>query len=135
MKIKGFIEYNNSASFKKITVDFDTEKDCSQTGTDVFDAIAYALYGKTIYNEIVRIEMGVPFIALNIECNSKAFYVARQPEYLRNTAPGTTYLTKELFSIKTESAEYDALSEEKYYEILKEYLDISFNEFVSFLKP
>ena len=134
MLIKGFIEYNNNASFKKIAVDFDTEKDCSQMGTDAFDAIAYALYGKTIYNEIVRPENGVPFIALNIECNSKAFYVARQPEYSRKTELGTTYLTKEILSIKTESAEYDSLSEEEYYEILKEYLDISYNEFVSFFK-
>ena len=134
MIIKGFVEYNNNGAFKKITVDFDTEKDCSPLEANICDAIAFALYGKTIYNEIVRPEMGVPFIALNIECNSKAFYVARQPEYSRNTALGTTYLTKELFSIKTKSAEYDSLSEEKYYEVLKEYLDISFNEFVSFLK-
>ena len=134
MIIKGFVEYNNNGAFKKITVDFDTEKDCSPLEANICDAIAFALYGKTIYNDVVCHEAGVPFIALNIECNSKAFYVARQPEYMRKTDLGSSYLAKELFSLKTETKEYDSLQKDEYFNILKDYIDMPFEAFVSIIK-
>ena len=134
MIIKGFVEYNNNGAFAKKTVDVDTESNCSKIENDICDAIAYALYGKTIYNDIVRPEVGVPFIALNIEYNSKAIYIARQPEYIRATNLGSIYLAKGLYSIKTEAMEYVSLQDEEYYSILKDYIDITFEEFASSFK-
>ena len=131
---KGFVEYNNNGALAKKTVDVDTELDCSKIENDICDAIAFALYGKTIYNDIVRPEVGVPFIALNIEYNSKAIYIARQPEYIRSTHFGSTYLAEGLHSIKTEAMEYDSLQEEEYFSILKDYIDITFEEFASSFK-
>ena len=44
----------------------------------------------------------------------KTIYIARQPEHLRKTHFGSTYLSKEIISVKTETQEYPSLSSEKY---------------------
>ena len=134
MIIKGLVEYNNNGALTEKRFEFDTTSKSAKPDYDICDAIAFTVYGKTIYQNIINPDLGVPFISINLECNGKIANVVRQPEYLRRTAFGTTYLTKEIFSIETENTEYNSLSCEKYYELLKEYVDISFDEFVSIFK-
>ena len=114
-------------SEKKVNID--TAKINSNVSREICDAVAFALYGKTVFQEIVRPENGVPMIALQITCNGKSVRIVRQPQYVRDTALGSTYLTKELFSLATEEAQFDSLSAEKYYEIIKAYIDMSYEDF------
>lgn len=128
MKIEGIIEYNNNGAISNIDVNVDTSTSLSKVDKNVLDAISFALYGKTIFNDVIN-EKGVPLIALNIK--DKGVYVVRQPEYLRETHFGTKYLRKDVYSLRTDNEEYESLTEEKYYSLLNNYVDISYDEFVA----
>ena len=134
MIITGTIEYNNNGSLSEKKVNIDTAKKNSNVSRDVYDAVAFALYGKTVFQEIVRPEKGVPMIALQITRNGKSVRIVRQPQYIRETALGSTYLTKGLFSLATEEMQYDSLSAEKYYEMIKDYIDMSYEDFSKYCK-
>lgn len=129
MLINGSIEYNNNGVRAEKEVYIDTSQFTSELDHDICDAVAFALFGKTIFREIVQSDKGVPLIILNIKNKEKMAHVVRQPEFLRKTELGSTYLAKELFSIKIENVEYDSLEEKRYYELLSDYVDISYDEF------
>ena len=131
MFIKGIVEYNDNGAVSEEKIDMDTTMLRVGENKDLLDAVAFALYGKTIFKEIVREGKGVPLICLEIKDKGKTFYVVRKPEYIRKTAFGNKYLTKEMFSLKTEDAEYESLSDEKYYTLLKELISLSYEDFVS----
>ena len=134
MLIYGTIEYNNNGSITEEKLKIDTANTDSSVSKDVYDAVAFALYGKTVFQEIVRLEKGVPMIALQITCNGKSVRIVRQPQYVRETALGSTYLTKELFSLATEETQFDSLSAEKYYEIIKAYIDMAYEDYAKYCK-
>ena len=134
MLIKGTIEYNKNGYLSEENINIDTTKKNSDVSRDVYDAVAFALYGKTIFQEIVRPERGVPLISLHITSNGKSAMIGRQPQYVKETALGSIYLTKELFSLATEETQFDSLTAEKYYEIIKAYIDMSYEEFSKYCK-
>ena len=134
MLIFGTIEYNNNGNISEERLKIDTANTDSSVSKDVYDAVAFALYGKTVFQEIVRPEKGVPMIALQITCNGESVRIVRQPQYIRETALGSTYLTKGLFSLATEEMQYDSLSAEKYYEMIKDYIDMSYEDFSKYCK-
>ena len=134
MLIFGTIEYNNNGNISEERLKIDTANTDSSVSKDVYDAVAFALYGKTVFQEIVRLDKGVPMIALQITRNGKSVRIVRQPQYIRETALGSTYLTKGLFSLATEEMQYDSLSAEKYYEMIKDYIDMSYEDFSKYCK-
>ena len=134
MLIVGTIEYNNNGNISEEKLRIDTANSDSSVSKDVYDAVAFALYGKTVFEEIVRPEKGVPMIALQITCNGKSVRIVRQPHYVREAALGSAYLTEELFSLATEEMQYDSLSAEKYYEMIKDYIDMSYEDFAKYCK-
>lgn len=134
MIIKGVIQYNNNGKLTDKEVYIDTTIINAQIDLDVCDAVAFALYGKTVYKDIVREDIGVPFIVLDVSSGDKNVHVVRQPEYDRVTHFGTKYLAKELFALKTEKEEYDSLSSEHYYALISDYVDVSFEEFINTIK-
>ena len=131
MLIKGIVEYNNNGAVSEEKINMDTTALRVAESKDLLDAVAFALYGKTVFQEIVRAGKGVPLISMEINDNGKTFYVVRQPEYLRETAFGNRYLTKELFSLKTEDAEYESLSAEKYFAMLKDLISLAYEDLIS----
>ncbi len=127
MKIKGTISYWDGSEVK---VAIESEEQFSAAGDqDIIDAVSYALFGKTVYHEIIHPKKGPPLIILSIENNGREVYIVRQPQYPRETHFGTKYLSKDVCSIKTEKEEYDSLDPEKYYMMLDEFLDISEDDF------
>ena len=133
MIVQGAIEYNNNGVLTRKNVDIDTSKNNS-CEKDVCDAISFALYGKTVFNDIISSEFGVPLIALTVENNGGVVRVTRQPQYTRITHFGTEYLSGELFILETKDAVYDSISSEKYYELMKEYADKTYEEFASYCR-
>lgn len=134
MLITGMVTYNKNGALTEKHVGIDTSAKPSTLDHDVCDAVSFALYGKTIFGDIVRTEIGVPFITLNIDCKGKSAYIVRQPQYLKETAFGNRYLSQELFSLKTKDTEYESLSAEKYYELINDVVDMSYDEFVSYIR-
>ena len=129
MKIKGLIDYESGSEVK---VSMSTEEKCGQEWEeDVFDAVSYALFGKTIFHEIINSKKGPPLIILTIESKGKEVYIVRKPQYLRVTHFGSKYLTKDICSIKTEEEEFDSLNPEEYYKMLEPFLDISYDDFAA----
>ena len=146
MIIDGYIEYNNNGILTEKNFNIDTsivadEKDC-----DICDAVSFALFGKTVFNEIVQEEKGVPTISLKIQNKGKSIEVFREPEFWQKTFFGSVYLSEEEFGITTENdkystnelaletGEYKPLTGEKYYALLNDYIDISYDEFVLMCK-
>ena len=64
MKIEGTLEYNNNGTITKETFLIDTASPSSDITRDQYDAVAYALFGKTIFQDIIKVEKGVPSIIL-----------------------------------------------------------------------
>ena len=128
MIIKGIINYNNNGVLTDKTVEIDTDKQYQDISEDVCDAVSFALYGKTIYRDIINTDTGVPTIILSVECGGKTVYIVRQPQYIRETNFGTRYLSKEVLSLKTDQEEYESLSEDKYYKLINKYINISYDE-------
>ena len=132
MKITGEATFSlNLENTVKINLD---TNDCSSNSPLEFDLVAYALYGETIFENILRDDLGVPLIVLEIKTNKGSFSVVRQPEYLRETHFGTRYLAKEVLGYKEDQTEYPSLSKETYNELLKSKLDLSFEEFKALVK-
>ena len=134
MKITGTIEFNNNGALSEEKVSLDTEKRDPVVNENVYEAVSFALYGKTVFHDIVRPETGVPMISLSISCGDKKVAIVRQPQYVRETAMGSNYLTKELFSFSTDDMQYGALSSETYYQMIHDYLDMSYEKFVGFCR-
>lgn len=134
MLITGTIEYNKNGTLTEKHVGIDTSVKPSSLERDICDAVSFALYGKTVFCDIVCAETGVPLITLNIDCKGKSVYIIRQPQYLKETHFGNTYLNQELFALKTQDVEYESLSAEKYYALLGDYVDLSCDEFASYCR-
>ena len=134
MIIEGMIQYNNNGELTEKKICVDTGSKTIENDEYIYDAVSFALYGKTIYHNIVSSDTGVPLITLRVECKGKSAYLVRQPQYYRETYFGTRYLSKEVFSIKTETEEHEALSSEAYYKLLDKYIDMSFNEFSDYTR-
>ena len=134
MIINGTVEYNNNGELTEKKICIDTGSKTIENDEYIYDAVSFALYGKTIYHNIVSSDTGVPLIILRVECKGKSAYLVRQPQYYRETHFGTRYLSKEVFSIKTETEEHDALSSEAYYKLLDKYIDMSFDEFSDYTR-
>lgn len=132
MRVKGFIVYD---MLEETRVDFDLQIDKSLAKQDknVVDAVSFALFDKTIFNDNFIKKM-VPCVVLEICDEKEDIYIARQPEYIRTTSMGKECLRKGIFSIKIGELEYDGLSSDKYYELLNQYLHISYEEFKSLCK-
>ena len=134
MKIKGIVEYNNNGIIMDEKFDIDTTVAAFAMSDAVADAISFALFGKTVYQPIVRAEKGVPLIVMEIIGERDSITIVRQPQYMRETAFGSRYLSKEVFSIKTEKEEYPELSSEKYFTLLSGYIDLSYDEFSAYCR-
>ena len=132
MRVKGFIVYD---MLEETRVDFDLQIDNSLATQDkaVVDAVSFALFGKTIFNDIFAKKM-VPYVILEICDGKENICLVRQPEYIRTTSMGKECLRKGVFSIKIGELEYDGLSSDKYYELLNPHLNISYEEFKSLCK-
>lgn len=132
MKIDAFIEWDWNGSQEEASID--TSEKCSGISADVYDAISFALFGKTLFRDVVDPEKGPPFIFLTITCKGKNVCVARKPQYMRETAFGSRYLTEELFSLKTDEEDYPSLSADRYYELLKDHIDMTFDDFSAYCR-
>ncbi len=132
MRVKGFILYD---MLEETRVDFDLQIDKSLAKQDknVVDAVSFALFDKTVFNDNFVKNM-VPCVVLEICDEKEDIYIVRQPEYARTTSMGTKCLRKGVFSIKIGELEYDGLSSDKYYELLNPHLNISYEEFKSLCK-
>ena len=132
MRITGQVEFrcaNGESTLKD--VDFDTDASAYLLENDLCDAVAFALYGKTVYQEIYVPETGVLVIAyLTIECKGKTLSVTRRPGHWRKTIMGNIYFMEDFFFIR----DVGEVSCEKYYELMDEHLDRSFDEFVTIAK-
>ena len=111
----------------------DTSKKDSAVSEYTYDAVAFSLYGKTVFHDIINDEKGLPAAFFEITCNGKTAHIARKPQYMRVTDLGTKYLKKELFSFSNKD-NVVPLSAEKYYELIKDYIDMSFEEFTAYCK-
>jgi len=134
--ISGTIEYTKTTgeTYEK-KVQINTDEICNEKNNDILDAVAFALYGKTIFKEIVRLEPGLPFIVLTINSKNGTAVVGRKPEHYRVTHFGTEYNAKEYFSLTVNGIDYNEdLSAEQYYQLLNEYLDLSYDEFVAYCR-
>ena len=131
MKIDGIIEYNKNGVLSEEKVHIDAIKSLSNIDEDICDAVAFALFGKTVFNEIIRPEKGIPRIFLNIECAGKVVMLVRQPGYVGETELGTKTLVHELFSLSTDEKKYPTLSAEKYFKEIGRFIDLSFVEFAN----
>ena len=134
MHIKGTVEYNKQGAVTDEKFEIDTNKKETGISKGAYDAISFALFGKTVFHDIIEPEKGVPLIILEITCKEKAAYVVRQPEYIKETHFGKKYLNKELFSLKIGDVEYKSLSDEKYHDLLKECIDMSFDDFSAYCR-
>lgn len=134
MFIKGTIEYDNNIALTQENFIIDTSKKDSDVSEYTYDAVAFSLYGKTVFHDIINDEKGLPAAFFQITCNGKTAHIARKPQYMRVTDLGTKYLTKELFSFSNEKDDYASLSAEKYYELIKDYVDMSFEDFTAYCK-
>ena len=134
MLIKGTIEYNNNRKLIERQVCIDTNVKSSTIDHDICDAVAFALYGKTIFSDIVSSDKGLPTVFLKIDCKEKSVYTVRRPQYQKVTHFGTKYIEQELFSLKTKDAEYKSMSDEKYYALIGDFVDLSYDEFVLYCR-
>ena len=134
MIIEGHIVYNKNGVINDKTIRIDTSLQSSEISEDIADAVSFALFGKTVFRDIVREVTGVPFISLIIDCNGNETIVQREPAYSRETHFGNRYTSEELFSLHINDTDYDKLSKEKYYELLNGVIDMSYDEFAAFAK-
>ncbi len=130
MKIEVFIDWHGIEEKASI----DTSKKPSGISEEVCDAVAFALFGKTIFRDILDNKKGPPFILLTVDCKGKTVNLVRKPKYMRETGLGTQYLTKELFSLKTDNDDYPSLSAARYYELLKDHIDMTFDDFSEYCR-
>ncbi len=93
MIIKGFIMYDCIEGLPEKDVSIDTSKRIAACDRDVCDDVSFAMFGKTVFNDLLRKEKGVPEISLTIECKGNTVHIFRKPQYLRVTYFGTEYLT------------------------------------------
>ena len=131
MRIEGTLEYNNNGTITKETFLIDTAAPSSDITRDQYDATAYALFGKTIFQDIIKVEKGIPVIVLEFVYREKKITVIRQPRHWYEDSMGALCPAAEKSALKTETEEYLDLTPEKYYNLLKGYLPITYHDFAS----
>ena len=134
MIIEGHVVYNKNGEINDMTMRIDTSLKGAEISEDIADAVSFALFGKTVFRDIVREDTGVPLISLIINCNGNEIIVQREPTYIRETHFGSRYTSDELFSLHINDTDYDTLPKEKYYELLNGIIDMSYDEFVAIAK-
>ena len=137
MIIEEHVVYNKNGETNDKTIRIDTSLKGAEISEDIADAVSFALFGKTVFRDIVREDTGVLFITLRISNCDKEAYVVRQPEYVQVTHFGSKTLNKEVFGINdksdSENTETPYLSAEEYFKQLDKYIDMKCDDFKAFV--
>ena len=121
--------------FEKPVEGFDTAKKAEAVDKDVADAIAYALYGTTVFEEITAPGRLVPLIDLNIKRGRKTTRVVRQPRYIQGDESGRGRPSPEQYNIQLPDApKLKTVNSEEYFELIKGCIDKTFDQFAAWCK-
>lgn len=135
MLITGTLYYNDDGfRYEKAIEGFDTSKKADAVNQDMADAIAFALYGKTVFEDIVREGKPVPLIDLNIDCGGKKTRVVRQPRYVQEQSFGGGRPSPEQFNIQADTPKLQTVQADEFFKRVKECIDMSFDEFAAYCK-
>ena len=113
----------------------DTAKKAEAVDKDTADAIAYALYGKTVFEEITAPGRPIPLIDLNIECGGKKTRVVRQPRYVAMEHYGAGRPSPEQYNIHAEGMpKLKTVTGNEFFELVKDCIDMTFDEFAAWCR-
>ena len=133
MIIKGTLYYKGIITVEDKFDGFDTSKK-GEINPDVADSIAFALYGKTVFNDITKLSKGVPLIDLEIECGGKKTRVVRQPRYVAMESYGAGRPSPEQWNIQDGTPKLQTLNADEYFKRVKDCIDMDYDAFAAFCK-
>ena len=134
MIINGTLYYKDVITIEDKFEGFDTSKTGAAFDPDVADSIAFALYGKTVFNEITKLSKGVPLIDLEIECGGKKTRVVRQPRYVAMESYGAGRPSPEQWNIQDGTPKLQTLTGDEFFKRVKDCIDMDYEEFAAFCK-
>ena len=133
MIIKGTLYYKGIITVEEKFEGFDTSKK-GEVNPDVADSIAFALYGKTVFNDITKLSKGVPLIDLEIACGDKKTRVVRQPRYVAMESYGAGRPSPEQWNIQDGTPKLQTLTADEYFKRVKDCIDMDYDAFAAFCK-
>lgn len=136
MIITGKLYLDDSGfKFEKPVTGFDTAAKAESVDKDVADAIAFALYGKTVFEDITAPGRLVPLIDLNIECCGKKTRIVRQPRYVAMEHWGAGRPSPEQFNIQPEDApKLKTVTGDEFFKLIAGCIDMTFDEFAAWCR-
>lgn len=133
MLIKGTLYYKGVVTVED-KFEFDTANKGAAVDPDVADSVAFALYGKTVFNDVTKLSKGVPLIDLEIACGDKKTRVVRQPRYVAMEHWGAGRPSPEQFNIQDGTPKLQTLTGDEFFKRLKDCIDMDHEEFAAFCK-
>ena len=121
--------------YEKPVAPIDTAKKAEGLDKDTADAIAFAFYGKTVYEDIAAPGRPVPLVDVNVECGGKKTRVVRQPRYVQGDESGRGRPSPEQFNIHTEDMpKLKTVTGDEFFKLVKDCIDMTFDEFAAWCK-